>query len=204
MLKKLIAVFFLLPAMALAASFVEGKDYQIVTNPNVMNNKNKAPIIEEFFSYGCPWCYKIEAPLNSWVSKMGNNVQFERVPVVFKPSWELYAKAYYTAKTLALSDKMTPLLFKAIQEERKPLDSKQAMISFFVAQGVDKEIAKSAFENSPTIDMRVQNGMSLMGAYQINAVPAFVVNNKYKTDLQMAGSPERLLELLNYLTRKSA
>ncbi|QMT61760.1 thiol:disulfide interchange protein DsbA/DsbL [Legionella sp. PC997] len=204
MLKKLIAVFFLLPAMALAASFVEGKDYQIVTNPNVMNNKNKAPIIEEFFSYGCPWCYKIEAPLNSWVSKMGNYIQFERVPVVFKPSWELYAKAYYTAKTLALSDKMTPLLFKAIQEERKPLDSKQAMISFFVAQGVDKEIAKSAFENSPTIDMRVQNGMSLMGAYQINAVPAFVVNNKYKTDLRMAGSPERLLELLNYLTRKSA
>lgn len=99
---------------------------------------------------------------------------------------------------------MTPLLFKAIQEERKPLDSKQSMISFFVAQGVDREIAKSAFENSPTIDMRVQNGMSLMGTYQINAVPAFVVNNKYKTDLQMAGNPERLLELLNYLTRKSA
>ncbi|MCW8445359.1 thiol:disulfide interchange protein DsbA/DsbL [Fluoribacter gormanii] len=204
MLKKLIAIFFLLPAMALAASFVEGKDYQIVSNPNATNNKNKAPMIEEFFSYGCPWCYKIEAPLNSWVSKMGNNIQFERVPVVFKPSWELYAKAYYTAKTLALSDKMTPLLFKAIQEERKPLDSKQSMISFFVAQGVDREIAKSAFENSPTIDMRVQNGMSLMGTYQINAVPAFVVNNKYKTDLQMAGNPERLLELLNYLTRKSA
>ncbi|MGM9454060.1 thiol:disulfide interchange protein DsbA/DsbL [Legionella bozemanae] len=203
MLKKLIAVFFLFPAIALAASFVEGKDYQIVTNPQATNNKNKPPIIEEFFSYGCPWCYKIEAPLDAWVSKMGNNIQFERVPVVFKPSWELYAKAYYTAKTLALSDKMNPLLFKTIQEDKKPLDSKQAMINFFVTQGVDKEIAKSAFENSPAIDMRVQNGMSLMGTYQINAVPAFVVNNKYKTDLQMAGNSERLLEILNYLSRKS-
>lgn len=57
------------------------------------------------------------------------NIQLERVPVIFKPSWELYAKAYYTAKTLALSDKMNSLLFKTIQEE-KPLDSKQAMIQF--------------------------------------------------------------------------
>lgn len=204
MLKKLIALFLLLPAMALAATFVEGKDYQIVTNPNTTNDKSKTPVIEEFFSYGCPWCYKIEKPLNEWVSTMGKNVQLERVPVVFKPSWELYAKAYYTAKTLALSDKMNSLLFKTIQEDKKPLDSKQAMIQFFVAQGVDKEIAKSAFENSPTIDMRVQNGMNQMGAYQINAVPAFVVNNKYKTDLQMAGSPERLLEILSFLSRKSA
>nr|WP_277619290.1 hypothetical protein [Legionella norrlandica] len=43
-----------------------------------------------------------------------------------------------------------------------------------------------------------------MAHYQINAVPAFVVNNKYKTDLQMAGSEERLFEILDYLIRKSA
>lgn len=204
MLKKLIALFLFFPALALAASFIEGQDYHVVINPQTTNNKNKTVVIQEFFSYGCPWCYKIEGPLSEWVGKMGNNVQFERIPVVFKPSWELYAKAYYTAKILALSEKMNPLLFKAIQVTKNPLDSKQSMIAFFVAQGVDKEIAKSAFENSPTVDMRVQNGMSLMGTYQINAVPAFVVNNKYKTDLQMAGSPQRLLEILNYLSRKSA
>lgn len=203
MLKKLIALFFLLPTIALASSFIEGKDYQLVTHPNAIGGQNKTTVIEEFFSYGCPWCYKIEKPLSDWTGTMGKNIHFERVPVVYKPSWELYAKAYYTAKTLALSDKMNPLLFKAIQEDKNPLDSKQAMIQFFVAQGVDGEIAKSAFESSPSIDMRVQNGMSLMAAYQINAVPAFVVNNKYKTDLQMAGSPARLLELLNYLAQKS-
>ena len=203
MLKKLIALLLLLPIIAWSATFVEGKDYQIITSSQVTHNKNKTPIIQEFFSYGCPWCYKMEASLDVWLSKMGKNIQFERIPVVFKPSWELYAKAYYAAKILALSDKMNPLLFKTIQDDKKPLDTKQAMIDFFVAQGVDKEIAKSAFENSPTIDMHVQNGMNLMASYQINAVPAFVVNHKYKTDLQMAGSTERLLELLDYLSRKS-
>lgn len=203
MLKKLICLFLLLPTIALASAFVEGKDYQIVSNPQATASKNKVPVIQEFFSYGCPWCYKIEAPLEEWVGKMGKNVQLERIPVVYKPSWELYAKAYYTAKTLALSDKLTPVLFKAIQVDRKSLESNQNMVNFFVAQGVDREIAKSAFENSPTIDMKVQTGMALMSTYQISAVPAFVVNNKYKTDLQLAGSPERLLEILNYLARKS-
>lgn len=202
MLKKLIGLLILLPALALAADFTEGKDYQVVTNPQATENKNKTPVITEFFSYGCPWCYRIEAPLNEWVGKMGKNVQLERVPVVFKPDWELYAKAYYTAKVLALSDKLSPVLFKTIQDDKKLLNTKQSMVDFFISQGVNREIAKSAFENSPTIDMRVSNGMTLMASYQINAVPAFIINNKYKTDLQMAGSPERLFQILDVLMRK--
>lgn len=204
MLRKLVSILLLVPAIAFAAVFTEGKDYQVVSNPQTPDNKSKVPVVTEFFSYGCPWCYKIEPTVNDWSNKMGKNAQLERVPVVFKPEWELYAKAYYTAKTLALAEKLSPQLFKAIQEDKKPLSSKQSMIDFFTAHGVDREIAKSAFENSPTIDMRVHNGMALMANYQINAVPAFVVNNKYKTDLQMAGSPERLFQILDYLMKRPA
>lgn len=204
MLKKIIFILFLMPAAVFADSFVEGKDYQVVSSSPKAVNKDKVPVVTEFFSYGCPWCYKIDAPLTEWSSKMGKSAHVERVPVVFKPNWELYAKAYYTAKTLAMSEKLDPILFKAIQEDKNPLATKQSMVDFFVAHGVDREIAKSAFENSPTIDMHVNSGMSLMASYQINAVPAFVVNNKFKTDLQMAGSEERLFAILNYLMRKSA
>lgn len=202
MIKKLVSLLLLLPALAFAAEFTEGKDYQLVANPPAQTTPAKGPTVTEFFSYGCPWCFKIDAPLTQWISGAGKAAQFNRVPVVFKPEWELYAKAYYTAKTLAMADKLNPLLFKAIQEEKNPLNSKQAMIAFFVAHGVDKEIAKSAFEASPTIDMRVAEGMTLMANYQINAVPAFIINNKYKTDLQMAGSPERLFKIMDYLIRK--
>lgn len=204
MLKKFLSILFFLPSITLAAVFVDGKDFQTLTNPEVIGARNKGPVVTEFFSYGCPWCYKMEAPLNEWMAKLGKSVELDKEPVVFKPNWDLYAKAYFTAKTLALSDKLNPLLFKAIQDEKQPLASKQAMINFFVSQGVDREIAKSAFESSPTIDMHVNNAMALMAQYQITGVPAFVVNNKYKTDLQMAGSPERLFEILDYLIRKPA
>lgn len=202
MLKKLISLLFLVPCIALASEFIEGKDYKLVTSAVQTDTKNKTPVVTEFFSYGCPWCYKIDPFVTEWVEKMKGHIQFEQVPVVFKPDWELYAKAYYTAKTLAMASKLSPQLFKSIQEEKRPLTSKRAMIDFFVAHGVDKEIATSAFENSSTIDMRVQNGMTLMAGYQINAIPAFVVKNKYKTDLQMAGSKERLFEILAYLVNK--
>ena len=200
MLKKLLGLFLCFPLIAWSADFVEGKDYQIIANP--MADVAKTPGVTEFFSYGCPWCYKIEPTLNEWSQKVGKSVTLNRVPVVFKPDWELYAKAFYTAKTLALSNKLSPLLFKAIQDEKKNLNTPQAMINFFAAQGVDREIAKSAFENSSTIEMKVKEGMKMMAQYQINAVPAFVINNKYKTDLQMAGSPERLVQIMDYLVRK--
>ena len=203
MFKKWLFAFLLIPALVFADQFVEGKDYTVVPNPTPVSVRNTGPVVTEFFSYGCPWCYKMEAPLSQWKTTDGKTFAVDKVPVVFKPTWDLYAKAFYVAKTLAMTGKVNPALFKAIQEDNKPMDTKQAMIDFFVAQGVDREIAKSAFESSPTIDTQVSNGMALMAQYQINAVPCFVVNGKYKTDLQMAGSQERLFEILNYLIKKS-
>jgi thiol:disulfide interchange protein DsbA len=201
MLKKLIGLLLLLPTLVFATDFVEGKDYQVVANASM--DRTKTPLVMEFFSYGCPWCYKLELPLNQWTLSLNQKNAIEKVPVVFQHDWDLYAKAYYTAKTLAMSDKLSPMLFSAIQDKNSHLNSTQAMIQFFVAHGVDKEIATSAFEHSPTIEMHVQNGMKLMAEYQINAVPAFVINNQYKTDLQMAGTPKRLFEIMDYLIRKS-
>lgn len=199
MFKKLLCMIFFLPILVHAAEFVEGKDYEVIVNAKT--SASKTPQITEFFSYGCPSCFKIEAPLTAWVSNLGKSIEFTRVPVVFHPNWDLYAKAFYTAKTLALTEKMDPILFKAIIVDKKTLN-KESMTALFVSQGIDKEIAKSAFENSPTIDLQVNEGISLMSQYQINAVPAFVVNKKYKTDLQKTGGPERLFEVLNYLIKK--
>lgn len=196
MFKKLFILFAFLPSFVFADEFIAGKDYQILSGTD--KSTSKASVVE-FFSYGCPWCYRLEGSLDTWRKAEGRQVAFHRVPVVFHPDWENYAKAYYIANSLKITDKMTPLLFKAIQDEKKDLTKAQAMIDFFVAQGVASDVVKSAFEYSPTIDLEVKQGMTQMAAYQINAVPAFVINEHYKTDLQMAKGPERLLKLIDYL-----
>ncbi|WP_058452289.1 thiol:disulfide interchange protein DsbA/DsbL [Legionella maceachernii] len=204
MLKRFIPIVFLfLPLLGFAEEFIAGKDYELVsglTEPKAPNNKIP---VTEFFSYGCPWCYRIEPALENWVKQQGNTIQFSRVPVIFHKEWAYYAKAYYTAHLLNLESKLNPLLFKTIQAKDNAMNSNQAMVDFFTAQGVDPATAKSAFENSTTIDMQINEATTLMARYHVNGVPAFVIANQYKTDLQMAKGEERLLKVLDFLISKA-
>jgi len=197
MIKRLLAVLLLLPTLVFADTFVAGKDYEVISSTDAAST-GKMPVTE-FFSFGCPWCFKLEPTLDAWVKKHQDKVTFSRMPVVFHPEWTYYAKAFYAAQLLGIGDKMNPLLFKAIQTDKKPLNSDQSMIDFFVAQGVDKATAESAFTHSTTIDMKIAEGSALMAAYHINAVPAIVINKRYKTDLQMAQGEERFFKILDYL-----
>lgn len=203
-LKPLVLILLLLfPFMARAEAFVAGKDYEIMNNSTPSTTQAPKVTVTEFFSYGCPWCLRIEPRLTAWVKQQGNSIQFSRVPVVFHKDWVYYAKAYYTAQHLGLDAKLSPLLFKTIQSKSGPtMNSNQAMIDFFTAQGVDPTLAKSAFENSTTIDMKVNQGTTLMSRYQVSGVPAVIVNDQYKTDLQMAKSPERFFKILDFLVAK--
>lgn len=204
MLKYLYATVILctLSAVANAESFVAGEDYVILKNGK-QHHQQHAIAVTEFFSYGCPWCYRIDAPLQKWVVKQGSAVAFDKVPVIFHKDWTYYAKAYYTAKALALNRQLDKPLFKAILEDKTPLNSEQAMVDFFIDHGVDKETVQSAFSHSPDIELNLAAGQKLMGQYQINAVPALVINGLFKTDLQMAKSETRLFAILDYLVKKS-
>ncbi len=206
MLKLFVAIiFFLTPFVTAAEDFVVGKDYEIVSNFSDSAPVNSKVEVIEFFSFGCPWCYRIEPTLMAWVKQQGDNIQFSRVPVVFNQTWVNYAKAYYTVQGLGLDAKLTPLLFKEIQskKEGEALKSSEEMIKFFTDQGVELATAKSAFENSTTIDMEVKEGTNLMARYRVKGVPAVVINNQYKTDLQMAKSETRFLQILDFLVAKA-
>lgn len=202
MFKRLFLLLMLLPALSFADSFVAGKDYDVLTSAPEANTEKGTPVLE-FFSYGCPGCYRLEPLLNKWTKQHQAQINFKRVPVVFNKEWIYYAKAYYAANLLNKSALLDPVLFKAIQTEKKTLTSNQAMIDFFVAAGINKDLANSAFNNSTTVDMNVNEGNVLMGRMRINAVPAIVVNNQFKTDLKMAQNEDRLFKILDFLLQKS-
>ena len=194
---------FCVSLMSFGADFVAGKDYELIKPANMAERPSETVSVTEFFSFGCPWCYRLEPALNHWVEQQKTKIHFKKIPVVFNKDWVYYAKAYYAAQALSLSSTIDPALFKAILVDKLALNSDQAMISFFIQQGVDKATAKSAFNYSTSIDISVKTGQELMGHYQINAVPAVVVNNQFKTDLQMAKTEERLLAILDFLVTQS-
>lgn len=194
---------FLIPGFGFAETFSAGTDYVVIAK-NKKDATNKETVkVTEFFSYGCPWCYRIEAKLQTWVTQRGKNITFNKIPVVFNKDWEYYAKAYYTAEALSLVKQLSPALFTAIITERRQLNSNQAMIDFFTSHGADPILVKSAFLQSPSIDVEINQSKNKMVKYQVNAIPAFLVNNQFKTDLQMAKNETRLFAILDFLVKKS-
>ncbi|KTD20939.1 thiol:disulfide interchange protein DsbA [Legionella lansingensis] len=203
MLKRLLFIVLFIPVVAFAEEFIAGKDYELLKGDAPTQASAKVSITE-FFSYGCPWCYRLEPALNTWLTQQGNKVRFSRVPVVFNKDWKFYAKAYYTAHLLGLEAKLNPALFKAIQHDKLRLTNNKAMINFFAAEGVDTATVKSAFENSTTVDLQLAEGLAMMSRFHINGVPAVVINNQYKTDLQMAQNQERFFKILDFLVEKAS
>lgn len=190
-------------AIAASAEFIEGKDYEIViNNANVPPFPENKITVQEFFSYGCPWCYQLEPELQIWLKKKPDNVAFERVPVIFEKYWDNYAKAYYIAKALGVEKQLTPKLFNAIQEQNKTLGTESAMEAFFISKGIKKDVAESAFQPSPSLDAQVKQGPQLMQAYQVYVIPAIVVDGKYRTDLRLAADQKRFMNIVSFLVAK--
>lgn len=194
-------------AMAAYAApvFVEGKDYKVLETNAVSETapKSNTVMVKEFFSYGCPWCYKLEKPLKKWQKDLPKLVLFERVPVVFEAGWDVYAKAYYAASLLKMEKRLSAAIFEQVQEKEIKLDSNDAMFKFFVEQGVRDKVAQSAFFSSPTIDAKVVEGIQQMQTLQITSVPSFVINNHYKVDIaMMEGDADKLFRVIGYLIAK--
>lgn len=185
------------------ASFVEGNDYVVLTPSSASHTPHQPTLITEFFSFGCPWCYRLESGLNAWAKQQGAHISYQKIPVIFHKNWAYYAKAYYTAEALSQSSTLNPRLFKAILDDKRNLASTEAMIQFFTEQGVDPATAKSAFTSSPSIDMAVTAGQEQMARDQVQVVPSVVVDGRFKTDLQMAKTETRLFAILDFLIMKS-
>ena len=199
---KLFCILFLIFGTCNARlAFIAGKDYKVLSQNIALAEPAKPGFVEvkEFFSYGCPWCYKLEPDIAKWYRNLPKHVLFSRVPVVFEPGWDIYAKAYYTAKILGLSRPMSAALFDAIQVKKQKLSNNDAMIKFFIKMGVKEKIAKSAFLRSPTIESKLREAVAQMQLLQVNSVPCFVINNRYKVDIAMLdGNTEKLFLVIGF------
>ena len=203
MLKRVVTLaLFLVSTISFSADFIAGQDYEIMPGSTSAPKAQARAEVIEFFSFGCPWCYRLEPLLNEWLTHHTHDVDFKKIPVVFNHDWQYYAKAYYVANALSLNSKINPALFKAVLDDKKALNSDNAMIHFFVEQGVDEKTATAAFEYAPSIDITLKNNQLLMMRYHVNAVPALLVNQRYKTDLKMAKDEKRLLAILDFLLHK--
>jgi len=198
MLKKIIKTGLLVSLMVFSGlSFAEGKGYKDLATIQPTQDPAKVEVIE-FFWYGCPHCSQFEPLLEKWHSTLPDNVNFIRQPAVFSKVWAKHAKAYFTAETLGVVDKVHADLFYAIQVKKQKLTSEEDLAEFFVAHGVDKAAFHDAY-NSFIVDTKMRQAKAMGPRYGITGVPAVVVNGKYLVNGKTAGSHEGMIKVINEL-----
>lgn len=177
--------------------------YEELPTAQPVQKANKVEVIE-FFWYGCPHCYTFEPKLHKWEQNLPKNVNFIRQPAIFSDLWGKHAKAYFTAEALNVVDKVHADFFDVIQNNKGKLETEDQLAKFFVAHGVDEVQFRETF-NSFLIDAKMRQAKAMAPRYGITGVPAVIVNGKYKITARLAGSHDKMIEVMNKLvTQESA
>src|SRR5512146_270237 len=191
-------------APAAARQWVAGSDYLVLDPPQPTSTGDKIEVVE-VFSYACPHCAHFQPYIDELKSKLPASAQFVLVPAVFNPSWEPFARAFYTAQALGLVDKTHQALFDALHRDHLPIGSIDALAKFYAGYGADAGNFLST-ANSFVIDAKIARGNDLVRGYRVEGTPTLVVNGKYRVAMNSERSigPAEAIQLTLYLVQQEA
>ncbi len=182
------------------AAIEEGVNYETIGNAVPTANSDTIEVLELFW-YGCPHCYQLEPELAAWIKNKPDDVTFIRIPAVLGPSWELHARAFYTAELMEVIDKIHTPLFERLHKDKKPLRTPAALKTFFVEQGVSGNEFDKTF-NSFAVITKTNRAKQARDAYGLSGVPTLVVNGKYRTTARLAGGNQQMLDVVDFLIER--
>lgn len=188
-------------AAAQGQEFQAGRHYALLPVP-VETAGGDAVEVVEVFSHACVHCYNFEPLVTAWQRRQPADVRFERLPATFNAVWEQLARVHYTGEALGVTAMVHMPLFEAIHVHRVDVRDEGLLARIFRRYADVEADAFEAAYNSFDVDTRVRQAGARGRAYRIAAVPTLVVAGKYRIETDMAGSPERMLEVVDFLVAK--
>jgi thiol:disulfide interchange protein DsbA len=178
----------------------DGIDYQTLARPVVTEDPTKIELAEIYW-YGCIHCYNFEPYLKEFTATLSDDVDLVKVPVAWNEVAELHAKIYFAAEALGITDEIHDAVFEAMNKDKKPLASEQAILNLIEDLGQNKTAFQRAF-NSFGVSTQVTQSKSRISAYGVRGTPELVVNGKYRIASTMAGSQPRMLQVAGALIER--
>jgi protein dithiol oxidoreductase (disulfide-forming) len=123
------------------------------------------------------------------------------VPAHPSESWGQLARLFYTIEAMNLLPQMHQKIFDAIHKDNVNLVNPKIRDQWLAKNGVDP--AKYAeMEKSFTVATNLQRAKQMTMNYKVDSVPRLVVNGKYYTSGELAGTPEHIFPVVNELIAK--
>ncbi len=182
------------PGTALAQATIdpEGK-YELIQPPQPTDTPGKVEMVDVFW-YGCPHCYSFLPAMEEFQKRQPDYVEVRRMPAIFRDSWAIHARAYYTAVLLNAEEVIHRPLFEAIHEKREPMDSRESLRAFFVARGVDGDAFDKTFD-SFAVETMLRKSTVMQGRYGVRGTPTLIVNGKYRVSASLAGGYSQMMQV---------
>ena len=190
----------LLVFLTLSTAAVAAGGYEVLKNPKKRADTERVEVLE-YFWFGCPHCFAFEPTINDWAASKPDYVDFVREAPPLNPAWAPHSKAFYASQVLGVQEEFFEPFFNAIHKDKKRLTSPKAIAKFAGTLGIEEEKFLKTM-NSFAVDAKIRRAMDLARAAGINSVPSVVINGKYKTSGSLAGSNDRVIEVINELSEK--
>ena len=174
----------------------EGKDYTKLANPQPPKDGKKE--VQEFFWYGCPHCYKIEPAVQAWKKTLPSDVRFVRYHAQWNAAMQAHQRIAVTLQALGKSDDLDDKVFSAIQDQGRALTTDDKIGEFMVENDVDKAAWDKTFK-SFDVNANIVTADTLFKNYQLDGVPALIVNGKYV----VKGDSAEALRVVNKLLEEN-
>jgi thiol:disulfide interchange protein DsbA len=195
---------FLLLAAGTASAAVElkqGVNYKLLTPAQPTNVAPGKIEVVEVFWYACGHCYALEPKLEAWERKgRPADAELVRLPATWNNMLKTHARVFYTVELLGKQN-LHQDVWREINLKGNRLDTPAAIETFFTSRGVSKADFQRAFSGF-AIDSKIMKAEDLNRRYKITGTPTVIVNGKYVTDVGMAGSEDKLFEVINALVAK--
>ena len=191
-----------IPSVSVAQHAIdpEGK-YDLVEPPQPTDTPPGKVEIVDVFWYGCPHCYNFLPSMEALEKRKADYIEIRRMPAIFRDSWAIHARAYYTAKLLNVVEQIHRPLFEAIHQKNKKLDTRESLREFFVAHGVDGKAFDKTFE-SFAVETMLRKSVLMQGRYGVRGTPSLIVNGKYRVSAGKAGGYGEMVDVAEALAAR--
>jgi thiol:disulfide interchange protein DsbA len=159
------------------ALYVSGTHYETLPAAVRTNNPNKIEVLEVFW-YGCGHCFRFQPLVDHWAENAPDDVEYLRFPAIWNDLMKVHARAYYTAESLGVTDKVHGPIFEAINLQNNRLQNERQLATLFARHGVSEADFATAFNSFP-VNTQVNQAERKMRDYQIRSTPNVIVNGKY-------------------------
>ena len=183
------------------ALYVAGTHFEELPAAVRTNDPDKIEVLEVFW-YGCGHCFRFQPLVDDWAHNAPDDVDYLRFPAIWNELMKVHARAYYTAESLNVVDKVHGPIFDAINLQNNRLQNERQLATLFASHGVSEEDFTRAFNSFP-VNTKVNQAEQRMSEYQIRSTPNVIVNGKYLvTTNDAVRTQQDMLAIVDFLVAR--